>query len=267
MGAIMPETAMHPLSKQICYEQPLHERVRTFMRLEFLFSEARHALEGESPWDSRNAVFRLLEILSLLGRGELRTDVIKELERHAAMLARLRDNPGVDEARLTALLGEIDARVQALHGAGSLTQPLREHEFLNTIRNRASIPGGTCEFDLPSYHFWLSKPIEARRTDIDAWLGTLEPLRRALRLILNLIRNSAGASDEVATGGMYQMTLDSGTRCHLIRILLPADAPWYPEISGSKHRFSVRFLEYPELAGRPVQSRDDVPFRLVCCVF
>ena len=263
----MHEVATQSQPRQICYEQPLHERVRTFMRLEFLFSEARHALEGGSIWDSRAAIHRLLEIMSVIGRGEMRTDVIKELERHAAMLGRLESNPGVDEGRLTALLGEIDSRVEALHEAGSLTQPLRDHEFLNTIRNRSSIPGGTCEFDLPAYHFWLGQPQERRQLDLEQWMGTLEPLRRALRLILNLIRNSAGATEGLASGGVFQMTLDSGKPCHLIRIMLPADAPWYPEISGSKHRFSVRFLEYPKLSARPVQTTEDVPFKLVCCVF
>lgn len=251
----------------ICYEQPLHERVRTFLRLEFLFNAARHALEGEAHWDSRAVVARLLEVLSLLGRGDLRSEVIKELERHGAMLNRLVANPGVDEGRLLALLGEIDARIGSLHSAGSLTQPLREHEFLNTIKNRAAIPGGTCEFDLPGYHFWLSRAPERRREDIEAWFETLEPLRRAIRLILNLIRNSASPTDEVATSGMFQRTLDTAAPCHLIRVMLADDAACYPEISGSKHRFTVRFLELPDLDARPAQTRDDVPFRLVCCVF
>lgn len=251
----------------ICYEQPLHERVRTFLRLEFLFNAARHALEGDAHWDSRAVVARMLEILSLLGRGDIRTEVIKELERHGAMLNRLVANPGVDEGRLLALLGEIDARTGALHSAGSLTQPLREQEFLNTIRNRTAIPGGTCEFDLPSYHFWLSKPEAERKQDLEQWLGTLEPLRRAIRLILNLIRNSASPTDETAAGGMFQRTLDTTAPCHLIRVMLDDDANCFPEISGSKHRFTVRFLELPDLDTRPAQTRDDVPFRLVCCVF
>lgn len=253
--------------QHISYEQPLHERVRTMLRLEFLFSEVRHALERGTHWDSRAAVQRLIEILALLGRGELRTEVIKELERHAAMLGRLAANPGVDEGRLKAVLGDIDARIAALHGAGSLTQPLREHEFLNTIKNRSTIPGGTCEFDLPAYHYWLSQPEDRRRADLDAWMANLEPLRGALRLILNLIRNSAPPSDELAGGGMFQKTLDAGAPCHLIRVLLPADAPWYPEISGSKHRFTVRFLEHPDLTCRPAQTDADVRFQLVCCIF
>ncbi len=251
----------------ICYEQPLHERVRTFLRLEFLFNEARHVLEGNSPWDSRAVVDSLIKILALLGRGDLRTEVIKELERHGAMLNRLVSNPGVDEGRLIALLGEIDARIGALHSGGSLTQPLRDHEFLTMIRNRTAIPGGTCEFDLPAYHFWLSKPDDARRADLDAWLSTLEPLRRAIRLILNLIRNSAGATDETASAGMFQRTLDSAAPCHLIRVMLDESARYFPEISGSKHRFTVRFLELPDLNGRAVQTKVDVPFKLVCCIF
>lgn len=265
--AAMQEPVIKALPAQVCYEQPLHERIRTFLRLEFLFNQARNALEGEDAWDNRAAIERLIEILALLGRGDLRTEVIKELERHGAMLNRLVSNPGVDEGRLIALLGEIDARIGALHGAGSLTQPLREHEFLNTIRHRSTIPGGTCDFDLPAYHFWLNGPEARRRADLENWLGTLEPLRRALRLILNLIRNSAAPSGEVAVGGMFLRTLDTPGQCHLVRVMVDEGAPWYPEISGSKHRFTIRFLEHPDLNGRPAQTKDDVPFRLTTCVF
>ncbi len=263
----MPQAAVQTQSSPIVYEQPLHERVRTFLRLEFLFQEARHAVEGDSPWDSRAAVASLIEILSLLGRGDLRTEVIKELERHGAMLGRLSDNPGVDEGRLKALLRDINERIGSLHSSGSFSHPFRNNEFLNTVRQRSSIPGGTCEFDLPEFHFWLSQPPARRRDDLEEWLGSLEPLRRALRLILNLVRNSAAPTDEVAAGGMFQRTLDGATPCHLIRVLLPEDAPWYPEISGSKHRFTVRFLDRRDLAARPTQVAADVDFRLVCCVF
>lgn len=263
----MPQAALRTQVREIPYEQPLHERVRTFLRLEFLFQEARHSVEGDSPWDSRSAVASLIEIISLLGRGDLRTEVIKELERHGAMLGRLADNPGVDDARLRALLGDINERIEALHDSGSFAHPFRNHEFLNTVKQRSSIPGGTCEFDLPAFHFWLSQPPARRRADLESWMEMLEPLRRALRLILNLVRNSAAPSEETAPAGMFQRTLDSHMPCHLIRVLLPEDAPWYPEISGSKHRFTVRFLDRHDLATRGAQTSDDVRFRLVCCVF
>jgi cell division protein ZapD len=38
--------------------------------------------------------------------------------------------------------------------AGKIGQHLRDNDWLMSIKSRASIPGGVCEFDLPSYHYW-----------------------------------------------------------------------------------------------------------------
>lgn len=251
----------------IVYEQPLSERIRTFLRLEFLFNEAHYRTTGETPWDSRAAVARLLEILTLLSRGDLRQEAIKELERHSAQLVRLRNSPDVEAGRLQVLLDELQANVRALHGNGAAVQSLRENEFLNAIRQRSAIPGGTCEFDLPAYHYWLSRPAAERTADIRRMLVSLDPLRDGLSTILRLIRDSSAPVDEVARGGTFQETLDRNTPCHMVRVILPADTTHFPEISGSKHRFTIRFLELPELGRRPAPTRADVPFRLISCIF
>jgi len=41
------------------------------------------------------------------------------------------------------------------------------------IKQRASIPGGTCEFDLPSYHYWQQQDASLRRESLQAWLAPL----------------------------------------------------------------------------------------------
>jgi len=51
-----------------------------------------------------------------------------------------------------------------------------------------------------------------------------------------------------------------------VRVGFANDLPLYPEISGHKNRFSIRFMG-TNGGGRPSQSRDDVPFSLTCCVF
>ena len=43
------------------------------------------------------------------------------------------------------------------------------------------------------------------------------------------------------------------------------DTPLFPEISGSQHRFTVRFLEWSTINSRAVQTGHDVTFDLSIC--
>ncbi|MFT5351355.1 MAG: cell division protein ZapD, partial [Gammaproteobacteria bacterium] len=52
----------------ITYEQPLNERVRTFLRLEHLFDTEDHFLSNSSEWDSRVSLSLLLDIIDMLSR-------------------------------------------------------------------------------------------------------------------------------------------------------------------------------------------------------
>ena len=100
------------------FEQPLTERMRTFLRIEFLYEQTLFHLDEPTEFGARAAVAALLEILTILGRGDVRTDVNKELERHAGLLGRFRSQPGVDPARLTGLIDNIAELRQQLSDAG-----------------------------------------------------------------------------------------------------------------------------------------------------
>lgn len=249
----------------ITYEQPLNERIRTFLRLEFLFRQIDHTLEADLEWDSRTSIANLIEILNVFSRTDLKTEVIKELERLAGILSRLDSNPEVDHGKLNKILDEIDLLSDRLHlSQGQVGQELKGNEFLNAIRQRSSIPGGTCDFDLPAYHFWLQKPGGERHAEIRHWLSAFDNYRAAISLNLRLIRESAVKTREIATGGFYQQSLDSALPFQLIRVTLPGDAPCFAEISGGKHRFSVRMMEMRAYE-RPSQATGDIEFRLGCC--
>lgn len=249
----------------ITYEQPLNERIRTFLRLEFLFQQANHGLQHRSSWDTRASLTNLIEILNVFGRTDLKTEVIKELERLTATLSRLDANPDVDSSKLNAILDKIDLLVDRLHSyQGQVGQELKDNEFLTAIKQRSSIPGGTCDFDLPVYHFWLKHEAEERDTQLRRWLSAFDTFRTAIDLILRLVRESAPATQETANAGFYQQSLDTTTPYQLIRVSLPVDLDCFAEISGGKHRFTVRFMEMRDF-GRPSQSQRDIPFRLNCC--
>ena len=93
----------------------------------------------------------------------------------------------------------------------------------------------------------------------------MEMLRQASSLILRMLRDGCSPRPQVAEGGVYQQMLDRNTPYQLLRVHLPADAPEFAEISGSKHFFTVRFLIQPETRDRPVQTNAPVTFHLSCC--
>src|SRR5690606_13037343 len=165
LPAVSPEHAL------VKFEQPLTERMRTFLRIEFLYAQTLFHAEEPKSFGSRAAVAALLEILTILGRGDVRADVIKELERHGMQLGRYRSQPGVDPARLTGLINNItDLREQLAEAGPHLVNPLKECDFLNNIRHRSSIPGGTCVFDLPDYGYWLTLPAAERSRQLQSWI-------------------------------------------------------------------------------------------------
>ena len=256
------------MSEQITFEHPINERTRLLLRLAHLFEQLEFFLPLEGAWHSRAAMTALLDISSLLSRTDIKSEVIKELERHIAKLARIRQTPGVDMQRLGSILDGLEANLVQLHRTeGQLGQDIRENEFLKSIMQRSSIPGGNCAFDLPQYHYWLRQPADERIRQLEDWSVKLGGLRQAVALLVNLVRNSTRPREETATQGFFQQTLDAQMPVQLIRVTIPRETGLFAEVSGGKHRFSVRFLQFTSDSQRPAQTHEDTPFLLTTCVF
>lgn len=256
-------TQLSPDNDPMAYEQPLTERMRTFLRVEFLHQQALFHAKDPTDFAARAAVDRLLEILTIVGRGDVRADVLKELDRHGAMLEHYRRTPGIDSARLQSLIGDVERlRAQLRQLGPSFVNPLKEHDFLNTIRNRSAIPGGTCTFDLPDYAYWLHLPHEERSKHLHDWLAHLAPLVEAVAEVLWLTREANEPVERTAPAGLYHHTLDRNEQVSLVRVLLPVETGLFPEISAGQHRFTVRFVEWLGVDSRPRQTSNDVKFLL-----
>jgi cell division protein ZapD len=261
-----PATETTAAPEPAIFEQPLNERMRTFLRLDFLYSQALYHNEKRSPWGSRAAVGSLLDILAIMTRGDVRSDVLKELERHLMLLNEFQDRQGIDAVRLRTLMANL-ARLRAELAAvgASWLQPLRDSEFLAAVKHRSAIPGGTCEFDLPDYYFWLNQPAETRTEAFARWLALLRPLCDAITELLWLTRQNGRPRPELAAGGVFNVSFDRDAPYQLLRICVPAATALYPEISGSHYRCSLRFLEWRGIEQRPTQTEADVQFTLICC--
>jgi cell division protein ZapD len=248
------------------YEQPLSERMRTFLRLEFLYQQMLYNSEREADWATRATVSTLLEILAILSRGDVRSDVHKELDQQLDALQRFQSKPGVDGGRLDSLIHNLAAsRDELSHIGTAYLQPLKDSEFLSAIKHRSAIPGGTCEFDLPEYNHWLRQPFERRQQDMNSWSESIRPVCDAVTELMWLIRESAEPKERMAINGMYQHSMQKNSNCRLLRVSLEGGTSLFPEISGSQHRFTVRFLEWSTIDSRAVQTGHDVAFQLSIC--
>jgi cell division protein ZapD len=270
MTGAVSDTAIDPTAGSVRatvpYEQPLNERMRTFLRLEFLYAQALYHARSPHTLSSRAAVASLLEILTITARGDVRSDVIKEIERQVNILNEFQTKPGVDPSRLRTVISTL-LRLRGELGSlnANFMQPLRESEFLNSIKHRSAIPGGTCEFDLPDYNCWLHRPAETRNATFEEWLNLIRPLCAGVTELLWVTRQSARPQKFVARGGVYHINFERDNPIQLLRIELPDDSDLYPEISGSHHRCSIRFLSWPDLGQRAVQAERDVDFVLTSC--
>ncbi len=253
------------MSDTIFYEQPLNERMRSFLRLEHLFKQAAYTLRGYSIWDSRSTLTSITSILDILARNDIKTELLKELERQDKTLSALSDLAGVDKEQLNNILKQIQTSQQNILGFdGQLGQNIRDHELLNSLRQRSSIVGGTCDFDIPYLHYWLQQPPEYRIEKLESWLEKLEIISQPISLILDITRESSTPINVTAEKGFYQQNIDRNAPVQLIRVGLNHDAEYFPEISAGKQRFSIRFMQQQD-ENRPIQYLENLQFQLSCC--
>ena len=147
---------------------------------------------------------------------------------------------------------------------GKIGQYLRENDWLMSIKQRTGIPGGACEFDLPSYHYWLHPALggahrAARRLDRTA----LPAARRLGDRPAHPAR--VGASRRTtAPQGMFQQML-GGKTAQMLRLRLDASMPCVPEISANKYVLNIRFLAQNGEESKARTADWDVGFELTFC--
>jgi cell division protein ZapD len=248
----------------ILYEYPFNERIRTYLRLEHLFRRLRELIPRSHPLDHHFALATIFEVMDVAARADLKSDVMKDLERQKQVLIGYRGNPAIAEAVLDEVIGQVEGSFAMLNKIpGKAGQPLTENDWLMSIRSRASIPGGTCEFDLPGYYAWQHHPAGDRRADLERWASTLAPLADGIHLLLKLLRDSGAAQKVIATAGQLQQTLPQGRTFQLLRLRIDPTLGLVPEISGNRLMVSVRLMRQD--TDRMHASADNTPFELTLC--
>mgnify|MGYP000247537164 CR=1 FL=1 len=251
----------------IHYEYPLSERIRTLLRLEDMFDrfDAYAASTDHHAHHAHHAaLLTLFEIAEVAARADLKSDLLQELDRQKAVLAALRGNPHVEGDTLEQVLAAIESAHHGMYQLpGKVGQHLRDDDWLMTVKQRSAIPGGMCEFDLPSYHYWRHQPADVRGRQLQRWLAPFSSIRSAVGIVLGLLRDSGHPESQHAKSGSYQRMLESRNP-QLIRVGLADELPCVPEISANKYMLNIRFVHAGSGAARACTA-EPLDFALTFC--
>ena len=250
----------------ILYEYPFNERIRTYLRLEHLFRRLAELVPRTHPVDHHYALATIFEVMDVAARADLKSDVMKDIDKQKHLLNAYRGNPAISEDVLNDVTGKLDRYFSTLNTIpGKAGQSLTENEWLMSIRSRVGIPGGTCEFDLPAYYAWQHRDASVRQRDLEAWAATLGPLAESIHLLLKLLRDSGNPQKVVAANGQLQQNLPQGRTFQLLRLRLDPELGVVPEISGNRLMISVRLMKQQDQPDKLQPSTDDAQFELTLC--
>ena len=249
----------------VLYEYPFNESMRTMLRLENLFDRLGQLLPRDAAVDHHFALATLFEIIDVANRSDLKSDLLKELDRFKSQYVGWRSNPQVSQQALDKTIERLESAFQQLNQqSGKAGQSLLGHEWLSSVRTRLGIPGGTCEFDLPAYFAWQQRSSERRRADLMGWLATMAPLAEGLQVMLQSLRETAAPHKVVTSAGLYQQSLPAGRGYQLLRLHIDPEPELVPEITCHRLMVGVRLMRVDE-EGRLRPANADASFDLALC--
>lgn len=251
---------MNNAKTKVIFEHPLNEKIRTWLRLEFLVKQLKH----NKTFNQNNALlfFHLLnELLEIIEHNDIRGDLIKDLEQQKQKLSTWLNVSGVNTSLLTTLLKKLDEIINQLSSSAKLGQELKTNRFISAVRKRLAIPGGCCSFDLPSLHLWMHYPQDYRDNQVNTWFDSFCTLNQAISMYMQLIRQSSNFKSISCNNNFYQNSEDDAC---LLRIKFLVESGLYPQVSGNTNRYSIRFIPLDQTMNNQV-NETNIDFELACC--
>ena len=245
------------------YEFPLKEKVRNYLRIEYLLTQLKTGASVQNPALQIYFFEQLFTLMDLFERIDLRTDLIKDLDVYERNLVHWSRHPNIDSNALEQTLRSTVNLKDKLKAERKFGSALKEDKFLSSIRQRFAIPGGTCSFDLPSLHYWLNQPQADIQENIKVWLKSLTNLENTIAILLACLREKAPFVTTSADNGFYQGVSDD--KCELIRVRCEANKGFYPVLSGNKYRYVIRFMLFEAEQGQSPSVENTVTFGIAAC--
>lgn len=258
-----------PVNTKTLYEFPLNERMRLLIRLEQLFHRFDYFMHGDSVFAKEIAISLLLDILLIFNRNDLKSELLKELGRHAKILNKIPNSPEnhqIDSQKLTATLAEIKTVSAKLYETnGKIGAEVIKNDLFHCISQRNSVLSSSCSFDFPTLHHWLQHDSDIQLQDLQDWSSHFSDIKASVQIILNSIRLSSIATEKVAQAGFFQLSLDKDREYQLVLVAVDKSLPYCVEISGGKHRITIHFVQPSENQNREGLSVQNINFSLSLC--
>lgn len=240
----------------LIYEQPLNEKIRSYLRLEYLAEQLQANLDHDHQ---HRCFYPLFSLCELTERCDYRGEVLKDLDRQLFALSKWQSLPAINSEEVEAYIAKLSVAREVLQVSERPGQQIKQDRFLAALRQRFNMPGASCNFDLPQLHFWLAKSWEVRQAEYQEWMSQFACLLSPINLLLDLTRQTTEYNQLKATAGFYQG--DSEQALSLIRVKLAAEQGCYPTISGHKNRYAIHFVQFD----KQKHSDQSIQFELATC--
>lgn len=240
----------------LIYEQPLNEKIRSYLRLEYLAQQLQANVEQDHQHRCFEPLFALCELTE---RCDYRGEVLKDVDRQLFALSKWQSLPSIDDQQIELYISRLSAARDILQIAQRPGQELKQNRFLTALRQRFNMPGACCNFDLPQLHYWLAKPWHERQEEYQDWVSQFASLLTPINLLLELTRQTTIYQQQTANGGFFQGTSDQALS--LIRVKLSSEQGCYPTISGHRNRYAIHFVSFD----KQKHSDQSIEFELATC--
>lgn len=241
---------------ELIYEQPLNEKTRSYLRLEHLAEQLRDNLLHDQK---HRCFYPLFSLCELTERCDYRGEILKDIDRQILSLTNTKQ-PHIDTQTTTQQINRLKEYRESLQSSERLGTNLKQNRFLSALRQRFSMPGASCNFDLPQLHFWLAKPLEQRQREFQQWISAFEAILNPIQLLLQITRETSSFRQETAHAGFFQG--GSSEPLSLIRVKINANQGCYPTISGHRNRYAIHFVMFEQQR----HSDNAISFELATCV-
>ena len=94
-------------NRVILYEYPFNERIRTYLRLEQLFQRLGELIPSAQALQHHYALTTIFEIMDVAARADLKSDVLKDLEKQKHVLQGYKGNPSIAESVLDQVIAQM----------------------------------------------------------------------------------------------------------------------------------------------------------------
>jgi len=243
------------------YEEPVQEKVRKFIKIEFLFNKLFYFKHKENKNDNYIALLALCELYGILSRSDIKSELIREIENQNNYFKKIKEIPEANSEKLSSVLEKQKVLLQLIHGVESNYLEYLDNDILfKTIAKNSINP-----LQPTSVEFWLSRDIVLRENQINLWTEPLLFIKKSVDFILEVIRKSGRFEDKLAEKGFFIEKLDPKKNILLIRITLTSDLYYYPQISVGKQRLNIMFMSKDD-KNNLISHKEDVAFILTTCV-